>query len=156
MELLRPRSVEFRVKRDGRTLAHNTLEEMRVLAVQRMKAGEHPAAVAASFGMNRSWAYKCRAAVRGRGHGLKVLLSIKGTGRPRKLTPAQERQVFRWVNGKRPDQSGFDFGLWIRQIVQELLLSRFGVSLSLASIGGMLARLGLTAQKPLQRAPLEI
>jgi transposase len=140
------------MKRDGRTLAHNTLEEMRVLAVQRMNEGEHPAAVAASFGMNRSWAYKCKAAARGGGRGLKALRSTKGTGRPRKLTSAQERQVFRWVNGKRPDQHGFDFGLWTRQIVQELLLSRFEVRLSLASIGALLARLGLTAQKPLQRA----
>ena len=60
--------------------------------------------------------------------------------------------MFRWVNGKRPDQYGFDFGLWTRQIVQELLLARYGVKLSLASIGALLARLGLTAQKPLQRA----
>lgn len=140
------------MKRDGRTLAHNTLEEMRVLAVQRMNEGEHPADVAASFGLNRSWAYKCRAAARGRGHGLKALRSTKGTGRPRKLTPAQERQVFRWVNGKRPDQYGFDFGLWTRQIVQELLLTRFDIRLSLASVGALLGRLGLTAQKPLQRA----
>jgi transposase len=140
------------MKRDGRTLAHNTLEEMRVLAVQRMSEGEHPETVAASFGMNRSWAYKCRANARGRGHGLKALRSTKGTGRPRKLTTAQERQVFRWVNGKRPDQYGFDFGLWTRQVVQELVLSRFAVRLSLASIGALLARLGLSAQKPLQRA----
>lgn len=140
------------MKKDGRKLAHNTLEEMRVLAVQRMNEGEHPDVVAASFGMNRSWAYKCRAAAKGRGRGLRALRSSKGTGRPRKLTPAQERQVFRWVNGKRPDQYGFDFGLWTRQIVQELLLSRFEVKLSLASIGALLARLGLTAQKPLERA----
>jgi transposase len=136
------------MKRDGRTLAHNTLEEMRVVAVQRMAEGEHPAAVAASFGLHRSWAYKCRAAVRGRGRGLKALRSIKGTGRPR----TQERQVFRWVNGNSPLQYGFDFGLWTRQIVRELILSRFGMRLSLASIGVLLARLGLTAQKPLERA----
>lgn len=140
------------MKRDGRQLAHNTLEEMRVMAVKRMNEGEHPAAVAASFGMNRSWGYKCRAAAKGRGRGLKALRSTKGTGRPRKLSAAQESQVFRWVNGKRPDQYGFDFGLWTRQIVQELLFTRFAVSLSLASIGALLARLGLTAQKPLERA----
>lgn len=139
------------MKRDGRKLAHNTLEEMRVLAVQRMNEGEHPGDVAASLGMHRSWGYKCRAMVKGRGRGLRALRSTKGTGRPRKLTPRQERQVFRWVNGKRPDQYGFDFGLWTRQIVQELVLERFKVSLSLASIGTLLARLGLTAQKPLER-----
>jgi transposase len=140
------------MKRDGRTLAHNTLEEMRVLAVQRMREGEHPADVAKSFGLHRSWAYKCRAQARGRGRGVKVLRSRVGSGRPRKLTPLQERQVFLWVNGKRPDQHGFDFGLWTRQVVQELVLKHFEINLSLASIGALLARLGLTAQKPLQRA----
>lgn len=140
------------MKRDGRKLAHNTLEEMRIMAVQRMKEGEHPAQVAASFGLHRSWAYKCLAAVRGRGKGIRALRSTKGTGRPRSLTRSQERQVFRWVNGKRPDQYGFDFGLWTRQIVKELLQQRFGIDLSLASVGTLLARLGLTAQKPLERA----
>ena len=133
-------------------MGHDTLEEMRLLAVQRMNEGERAADVAASFGMHRSWAFKCRAAVRGPGKGLRALRSTKGTGRPRKLTPAQEQQVFRWINGKNPQQYGFDFGLWTRQIVQVLVLERFVVRLSLASIGAMLARLGLTAQKPLQRA----
>jgi transposase len=140
------------MKRDGRTLSHETLEEMRRTAVLRMNEGERPAVVAASFGMHRSWAFKCRAAAKGRGNGLRALRSTKAGGRPRKLNSAQERQVFRWVNGKNPLQYGFDFGLWTRQIVQSLVHERFEVKLSLASIGALLARLGLTAQKPLQRA----
>ena len=140
------------MKRDGRKLAHNTLEELRILAVTRMSEGEHPAAVAASFGLNRSWAYKCRALAKGSGDAIKALRSTKGTGRPRKLTAAQEREVFDSVNGKRPDEHGFDTGLWTRQIVGELVLARFGVELSLASVGALLARLGLTPQKPLERA----
>jgi transposase len=139
-------------QRDGRTLDHATLEEMRRLAVERMRTGERPAAVAASFGLRRSWAYKIQAAVRGRGRGLQVLRARRATGRPRTLTPAQERQVFRWVHGKSPLQYGFDFGLWTRQLVQALITERFAVSLSLASIGALLARLDLTVQKPLQRA----
>lgn len=140
------------MKRDGRTLAHNILEEMRMLAAQRMREGESPEAVAQSFGMHRSWAYRCKASAAGRGKGLRALRARKASGRPRTLTAAQERQVFRWVNGKNPLQYGFDFGLWTRQIVRELVQQRFEVTLSLASIGAMLARLGLTPQKPLQRA----
>ena len=60
--------------------------------------------------------------------------------------------MFRWVNGKNPMQYGFDFGLWTRQIVRELIEQRFGVVLSLASVGALLARVGLTPQKPLQQA----
>ena len=140
------------MKRDGRTLAHNTLEEMRILAVQRMAEGEHPGDVAASLGMHRSWAYKIRKQARGRGRGVRVLRSSKGTGRPRKFTAAQEQQVCRWINGKNPMQYGFDFGLWTRNLVRDLVQREFGVTLSLASIGTMLARLNLTPQKPLQRA----
>ncbi len=141
------------MKRDGRSLAHNTLEEMRILAVQRMAGGEHPDDVAASFGMHRSWAYKIRAQARGRGRGVRALRSSKGTGRPRKLARVQEQQVLRWINGKNPMQYGFDFGLWTRNLVRELVQREFGVTLSLASIGAMLARLNLTPQKPLQRNP---
>jgi transposase len=140
------------MKRDGRTLGHETLEEMRVMALRRMNEGERPTAVAASFGMHRSWAFKVRAAAKGRGRGERALKSTKAGGRPRKLSLSQERQVFRWVNGKNPQQYGFDFGLWTRQVVQTLLVERFAVQLSLASVGALLARLGLTAQKPLQRA----
>jgi len=140
------------MKRDGRSLAHNTLEEMRILAVQRMAGGEHPNDVAVSFGMHRSWAYKVRSQARGRGRVVRALRSSKGTGRPRKLTRAQEQQVLRWINGKNPMQYGFDFGLWTRNLVRELVQREFDVTLSLASIGTMLARLNLTPQKPLQRA----
>jgi transposase len=140
------------MKRDGRSLAHNTLEEMRILAVQRMAEGEHPNDVAASFGMHRSWAYKVRAQARGRGRGVRALRSTKGTGRHRKLMRAQEQRVLRWINGKNPMQYGFDFGLWTRNLVRELVQREFAITLSLASIGTMLARLNLTPQKPLQRA----
>lgn len=37
-------------KQDRCQLAHNTLEEMRVLAVQKINEGEHPGEVAASLG----------------------------------------------------------------------------------------------------------
>lgn len=131
---------------------HRTLEEIRKMAVERVREGESPSAVIASYGFHRCVIYRWLKTASGRGKGIRALTSRKGTGRPRKLTPAQERQVFRWINGKNPMQYGFDFGLWTRQIVRELIQREFGVTLSLASVGGLLARLGLTAQKPLQRA----
>ena len=140
------------MRRDGRTLDHTTLETIRTMAVERVREGETPSTVIASYGFCRTTIYKWLSRASGRGKGLKALAARKGTGRPRTLTPAQERQVFRWINGKSPMQYGFDFGLWTRQIVRALVQRKFGVSLSLASVGALLARLGLTAQKPLQRA----
>jgi transposase len=140
------------MKRDGRTLDHATLETIRTMAVERVREGERPSEVIASYGFHRCTIYGWLKAARGRGKGLKALAARPATGRPRTLTAAQERQVCRWVTGKNPMQYGFDFGLWTRQIVRELIVQRLGVRLSLASIGAVLARQGLTPQKPLQRA----
>lgn len=128
------------------------METIRTMAVARVREGERPSVVVASYGFHRCTIYRWLTRARGRGQGLKALASRPATGRPRTLTAAQERQVFRWINGKNPQQYGFDFGLWTRQIVRDLIAHRFGVHLSLASIGAVLARQGLTPQKPLQRA----
>ena len=136
--------------RDGRTLDHGTLETIRTMAVERVREGERPSDVIASYGFHRCTIYRWLTAARGR--GLHSLAARPATGRPRTLTARQERQVFHWINGKNPRQYGFDFGLWTRQIVCELIAQRFGVRVSLASIGALLARQGLTPQKPLQRA----
>ena len=138
------------MKRDGRKLDHKTLEEIRLMAVERVREGEDPSVVIASYGFCRTTIYKwLRVARKRRGGGVVALRSRKGTGRPRKLTKAQERKVFRWINGKDPRQYGFDFGLWTRLIVGDLISQKFGVTLSLASIGKLLADLQLTPQKPL-------
>ena len=122
------------------------------MSVERVREGEVPSEVIASYGFCRTTIYRWLMTAKGRGRGLAALRSRKGTGRPPKLTAAQGRQVFRWINGKDPRQYGFDFGLWTRQVVAELVADRFRVKLSLASVGKLLAALGLTPQKPLMRA----
>jgi transposase len=139
------------MKRDGRKLDHKTLEELRLMAMERVNEGERPAAVMRLFGFCRTTIYKWRDKAAGR-KGLAALRSRKGSGRPRTLSPAQEARVLRWINGRDPRQHGFDFGLWTRQTVARLIEDKFGVRLSLAATGQVLARLGLTPQKPLQRA----
>ena len=121
------------------------------MAVERVQEGEAPSVVIASYGFCRTTIYKWLTKVK-RGRSGDPLRSRKATGRPSKLTPRQQQQVFRWINGKDPRQYGFDFGLWTRQIVAELIAERFGVELSLASVGKLLASLHLTPQKPLTRA----
>jgi transposase len=139
------------MKRDGRKLDHKTLEELRLMAMERLSEGERPAEVMRSFGFCRTTIYKWQRLAKSR-KGLEALRSRKGSGRPRTLSPAQEGRVLGWINGRDPRQHGFDFGLWTRQIAAQLIEDKFGVRLSLASTGQLLARLGLTPQKPLQRA----
>jgi transposase len=140
------------MKRDGRRLDHKTLEEIRRMAVQRVWEGEKPSAVIASYGFSRQIIYKWLRDAKGKGHGLRVLRSRKGTGRPRTLTPKQEQQLFRWINGKDPRQYGFDFGLWTRLVVRKLIADKFAANLGVTAVGKLLAKLGLTPQKPLKRA----
>ena len=140
------------VKIDGRTLDHKTLETIREMAVRRVREGERAAEVMASYGFARTSIYKWLPKVKGRGNGLRKLKSTKGSGRPRTLSAGQERQVFRWIKGKDPRQHGFDFALWTRQVVGALIEREFGVALGLTAVGMLLAKLGLTPQKPLKRA----
>src|SRR5713226_930565 len=90
------------MKRDGRELDHRTLEALRLMAVERVRDGEAPSSVIASYGFCRTTIYKWIAAASKPGVGLRALRSRLATGRPRSLTPRQEQQVFRWVNGKDP------------------------------------------------------
>lgn len=140
------------MKRDGRELDHRTLETIRFMAVERVREGEPPSSVVASYGFCRTTIYKWLNAASRPGIGLKALRSTTAPGKPRTLTPRQEKQVFRWINGKDPRQYGLDFGLWTRAIVANLIERKFGVQLGQTAIGELLARLGLTPQKPLQRA----
>ena len=105
-----------------------------------------------SLGMNRTSIYRWPRTAEDRGRGERALASRPATGRRSKLTPKQRAQVLRWINGKDPRQYGLDFGLWTRQIVAKLVEQKFGVQLGVTAVGRMLARLGLTPQKPLQRA----
>ena len=140
------------MKRDGRSFDHRTLEAIRLMAVERVRDGELASAVIASDGFSRTTIYKWVAAASKPGIGLKALLSRPATGRPRTLTPREEQRVFRWVNGKDPRQYGLDFGLWTRSVVASLIERKFDVRIGLTAVGELLAKLGLTPQKPLQRA----
>jgi transposase len=140
------------MQRDGRSFDHRTLEAIRLMAIERVREGERPSAVIASYGFCRTTIYKWLRAAKAPGVGTRALRSRRGTGRPRSLTRRQERQVFRWVNGRDPRQYGLDFGLWTRMVVAELIEQKFGIRLGQTAVGALLARLGLTPQKPLQRA----
>ena len=137
------------MKRDGRLLDHRTLEAIRLMAVERVRDGERPSSVVASYGFNRTAIYRWLSAAAKPGVGLRALHARPATGRPRSLTPHQEQQVFRWINGHDPRQYGLDFGLWARSVAAELIERKFAIRLGVTAVGELLAKLGLTPQKPL-------
>jgi len=139
------------LKIDGRTLDHGTSEHLRILAVRRVREDrETPSEVMKSLGLCRTTIYRwLRAYDKG---GTPSLKASKAAGPRYKLTNKQKSQVRTWIVGKDPRQYGFDFGLWTRAIVAELIKKKLGLALGLTAVGRLLASLQITPQKPLRRA----
>ena len=138
------------MKIDGRTLSHETSEIIRIMAVRRVREGEAPSAVAKSYGLCRTAIYPwLRAEADG---GEAALKARKHPGPKPKLTDKQKAHVRSWMCGKDPRQHGFDYGLWTRKIVADLIERKFKKRLGVTSIGRLLAKLEITPQKPLRRA----
>lgn len=139
------------VKTDGRALSHEASEHIRRISVRRvLENGEKPSAVMASLGLCRTAVYPWLRAARA--EGLEALASRKAKGPAPKLCQRQKEQVREWIAGKDPRQYAFDFGLWTRAIVRQMVREKFGIRLGLTSVGRLLAQLGITPQKPLRRA----
>ena len=127
-------------KRDGRSLDHKALEDIRIQAVQRVEAGEAPSAVMRVMGFARTviydWLNKYRAG------GIEALRALPIPGRPPKLTEQQRAWVYRTVTQNNPLQLQFEFALWTRAMVRDLIRQNCGVTLSLPQLGGSCARWG--------------
>lgn len=138
-------------KQDGRGIDHKSLETLRFIAVRRvLEDGEKPSEVMRSLGLCRTSIYPWLR--KRKKKGASALLMRKALGPKPMLNAKQCAQVRRWIIGKDPRQHGFDFGLWTRQIVAQLIAERFGIEIKLTAVGRLLARLDITPQKPLRRA----
>lgn len=135
---------------DGRKLDHKTLETLRVRAVQQIENGARVEDVAATLGLARStvfgWVAKYREG------GRPALAARPVPGRPPKLSGAQLARVYDLIVGRDPRQLSFEFALWTREMVRDLVRREFGVALSVVSVGRLLRKLGLSPQRPLWRA----
>jgi len=138
------------MKFDARKLTTHEQALLRRLAVQRVLDGESPTVVTHSYGLGARTIYKWLKLARE--NGLDALAPKPRAGRGRALTDFEAEEVKRWVLGGDPRQYGFDFGLWTRQIVSDLIYDRLNIKMGLTAVGDLLHRVGLTPQKPMRRA----
>lgn len=135
---------------DGRKFGHETLEGIRIRAVKRVEAGESLEVVIQALGFHRSAIYKWISLYRE--GGVEALKARKAAGPAPKLNGKQLRQLYRIITSNNPLQLGFEFALWTRAMIREVIRDRFGVRLSDVSVGRLLRKLGLSPQRPLRRA----
>lgn len=136
---------------DGRKLDHKTLEHLRIQAVRRViEDGERPGEVMLSMGLCRTTIFPWLREFKEK--GWEALAESISQGPAPRMSEKQKLQVKRWILGRDPRQYGFDFGLWTRRIVQELIREKMNIELCLTSVGKLLASLNITPQKPLRRA----
>src|SRR3990170_2296163 len=139
------------MKTDTRTLSPSAQESLRIRAVEAVLAGRTQVEVAGIFGVPRQtvglWVKAHR-----RG-GLRSLKARK-RGRPKggSLLPWQAAQIVRSITDRTPDQLKLPFYLWTREAVGRLIEDRFGIRLSVWTVGRYLAQWGFTPQKPARRA----
>jgi transposase len=126
------------------------LAEIRKRAVLRVEAGESPELVISTLGFSRSCIYDWLAKYRE--GGMEALEPKPIPGRPRKLSGPQLQWLCRTLIEKNPLQLRFEFALWTRAMIREVIREQFGVRLSEVSVGRLLRKLGFSPQKPLYRA----
>lgn len=137
-------------RRDARSLPHDTLEEMRRLAVQRALAGEKHCDIARSIDVHHDSVSKWVRVYAARGD--MGIASTKAPGPKQKLSDRQIARLGRIIIGKNPRQLNFGLNLWTVSVVGDLIERLFEVRLHDTTVQRLLHRMGFSPQKPTLRA----
>ena len=139
-------------KRDARKLAPAAQEFLRRQVVAAVDGGMTQGKAASTFGASLRAVSKWVALSRGGGP---EALTPKRRGRrpgPRRLTPKQAQRIRRLIEDRMPDQLKLPFYLWTRAAVARLIERKYGVTVSLTTVGRYLEAWGMSPQRPVRRA----
>lgn len=137
-------------KTDLRRLKHTELTVFREQAIKQVQSGVSIKEVCKGMGVSRAALFGWLARYRNGGWG--ALDAGKRGGRKPKLDGEKLQWIYSTVVDKDPSQMKFAFALWTTILVAELIRREFGIKLSRWSVMRLLKQLGLSPQKPLQRA----
>src|ERR1700688_2304911 len=138
-------------KHDARSLAAEAQEDLRRRVVEAVQKGLSQTEAAGVFGVARGTVTRWMGLVDRAG---RRALNARRRGRPpvSRLAPHQAATTVRHILSGCPEQLLLPFALWTREAVQELLLRKFDLQVSVWTVGRYLRAWGLTPQKPVRRA----
>lgn len=136
---------------DARKLRPDAQEALRKRTVAAVRKGMSVSEASRVFGVSRWAIHQWLTRVE---KGGSVALNARKRGRRSggQLAPKQLSQVARDITDRCPDQLKLPFALWTRAAVQQLIATKFGVAVSVWTVGRYLQKMGFTPQKPLRRA----
>ena len=137
-------------RQDARKLDHTTLETLRKRAVKAVLAGKSPEDVAVTIGVHRGTLYAWL--LKHKNGGMNALTAKPIPGRKAKVQKSGTQWLYECISKKSPSDFGFESNLWTRAIIQELIFKTRKMKLSPQSVGRLLAKMGITCQKPLHKA----
>jgi len=139
-------------KLDARRLSPAAQEDLRRRVMRAVREqGMAKVEAARTFGVSRASVHNWVKAVAGGGEA--ALRARKRGPKPHcRLAGYQAATVVRIIEDRCPDQLRLPFALWTREAVQQLIARRYGIHLSVWTVGRYLRRWGFTPQKPLRRA----
>lgn len=139
--------------RDARTISARELEDRRKLAISLRKKGMKYSEIGEIVGVNRNKVSEwCKLWKEGGMKALKVGNPGRRKGSGTTLDKEQQYKVRSCLIQCTPDQLEFDFALWTRAAVQQLIEHLFGIQMPIRTVGHYLKQWGFTPQKPLKRA----
>jgi transposase len=138
-------------QQDARSLSGEAQEDLRRRVVEAVQKGLSQTEAARVFGVARGTVSRWMGLVERVG---RRALKARRRGRPpvSRLAPHEAATTVRYIVSGCPEQLLLPFALWTREAVQELLLRKFDVQVSVWTVGRYLRAWGLTPQKPVRRA----
>ncbi|MBK8204552.1 MAG: transposase [Bdellovibrionales bacterium] len=138
------------MKQDARRLDHKTLEEMRIRAVRQVQSGVSPEDITRSLGLSHPTIYNWLASYRD--GGMQALKAKPVPGRPSRITGPMMKWIYDTIVQKSPLQFRFEFALWTREMIREVIFKKYKLRLGLSSVSRLLKQLGLSCQRPIFKA----
>jgi transposase len=138
---------------DARHLTIETQNYLRQQAIRLRLEGQRVKNISAYLGVHRNtitrwcWEYEQDAET-----GFYQQVRGRPLGDGRILSPEEEADVQRAMQGHFPEDYGIDSALWTRRAVRSLIERRCGILMAIRTVGEYLRRWGYTPKKPTERA----